>query len=489
MRELLGLLWIPALLGSLLWRERLLLGIFSVAAIFQSQSVIEFGDDYVIPITPSGLIQLAIAGMAVLKLIGGQPLPAGRDSSADRAFKFLAFFVIYSSVSAVVLPFIFRGMPVYSPRGGIDQQNGDLAELEFNASSFAQIIYLIFNFLIVIFGGWLVRRSADFTSLCRWFFWCGVVMSLFCIWQKISQITGVFFPYYELHSNTVYHPIEGVQYIAADHSRVSGSFPEPSFAGLHLVTHLVFTTWLLIMRVDLVSRRSAILALVLGLFSVVISGATTGYIGIVIWAGTIVWAFPPMKAGRFVPSRMLAYVSVVTVGAIAVAVAATVFFDQLQSLLAAAIFEKGETSSAINRVAADVRAFEIVLETYGLGVGLGSNRPASFGAFMASDVGLIGVIAFAGVIYHVMRSARLDKSPYGPIRRALSSALFVMVLTKAASVPDLNTPWMWFLFALAWKPVGEADTSPSTRPDAVRPDSPSAEQGTATRPSEEFARP
>ena len=461
------------MLGVLLFRERLLFGLFSAAAIFQSQSVIEFGDDYVIPITPSGLIQLAIAGLAALKIVAGQRLPRPGDQSSRLALRCLLFFVAYSSVAAMILPFVFRGLPVYSPRGGIDQQNGDLATLEFNASSLAQIIYLGLNFLIVIAGGWLVRRSSDFMTICRWFFWCGVVMSLFCIWQKVSQITGLFYPYYELHSNTVYHPIEGVQYIEADHSRVAGSFPEPSFTGLHIVTHLVFTTWLLIMRVDLVSRTAAIAALCAGVFSVVISGATTGYIGIMVWAGTIVWAFPPMKDGRLVSSRILAYVSVLAGILLVAVVAATLFFDQLQALLTAAIFEKGETSSAINRLAADVRGFEIFLETYGLGVGLGSNRPASFGSFMASNVGALGVLAFAGLIYFVMRSARLDQSAYGPLRRALASALFVMVVTKSASVPDLNTPWMWLLFALVWKPVGEADAA-ERRLGPVVPDHASA---------------
>ena len=74
------------------------------------------------------------------------------------------------------------------------------------------------------------------------------------------------------------------------------------------------------------------------------------------------------------------------------------FSSGYREVLTAATVSKGESGSFINRTASDLYSLQLLLQTYGIGVGLGSNRTSSFLSTLFSNVGVAGTLAY-GVFY------------------------------------------------------------------------------------------
>jgi hypothetical protein len=95
------------------------------------------------------------------------------------------------------------------------------------------------------------------------------------------------------------------------------------------------------------------------------------------------------------------------------------------------------------------RALEIVQETYGLGVGMGSNRASSFFASLVSNTGVLGAALFCAMLVsllwrYVRAPALTDMQIFVAV--ALPTATFAMGL----GIPDLNLPMYWGFIFLAF---------------------------------------
>lgn len=66
----------------------------------------------------------------------------------------------------------------------------------------------------------------------------------------------------------------------------------------------------------------------------------------------------------------------------------------LDALVKGLVIDKAQKTDGV-RVESNKRAIEIVKETYGPGVGLGSNRASSFFASLVSNTGVLGALFFA----------------------------------------------------------------------------------------------
>jgi hypothetical protein len=103
------------------------------------------------------------------------------------------------------------------------------------------------------------------------------------------------------------------------------------------------------------------------------------------------------------------------------------------------------------------RAFEIVKETYGLGVGLGSNRASSFLASLLSNTGVLGFGLFmamlGSLLFRYWKSPTLSDSQIF-VAIALPTATFAMAL----GIPDLNMLMYWgfILLGFVFCPGNEA---------------------------------
>ncbi|PUE47635.1 hypothetical protein [Limnohabitans sp. 2KL-51] len=95
------------------------------------------------------------------------------------------------------------------------------------------------------------------------------------------------------------------------------------------------------------------------------------------------------------------------------------------------------------------RALEIVQETYGLGVGMGSNRASSFMASLVSNTGVLGALLFCSMLASLLW--RYIKAPQlTDMQIFVATALPTATLAMSLGIPDLNLPMYWGFIFLAF---------------------------------------
>ena len=92
------------------------------------------------------------------------------------------------------------------------------------------------------------------------------------------------------------------------------------------------------------------------------------------------------------------------------------------------------------------RALEILIETKGLGVGLGSHRASSFFASLLANTGILGFILFMAMLGSLLW--RYWKAPaLTDMQIFVAAALPTATLAMGLGIPDLNLPMYWgFIF-------------------------------------------
>jgi hypothetical protein len=107
------------------------------------------------------------------------------------------------------------------------------------------------------------------------------------------------------------------------------------------------------------------------------------------------------------------------------------------------------------------RALEIVQETYGLGVGMGSNRASSFFASLVSNTGVLGAALFCAMLVSLLW--RYVRAPaLTDMQIFVAVALPTATLAMGLGIPDLNLPMYWGFIFLAFV-FCPADTAIGTR--------------------------
>jgi hypothetical protein len=115
------------------------------------------------------------------------------------------------------------------------------------------------------------------------------------------------------------------------------------------------------------------------------------------------------------------------------------------------------------RVLSNKRALEIVQETYGLGVGMGSNRASSFFASLVSNTGVLGAALFCAMLVSLLW--RYVRAPaLTDMQIFVAMALPTATLAMGLGIPDLNLPMYWgFIFlAFVFCPAGAGNGTTKT---------------------------
>jgi tetrahydromethanopterin S-methyltransferase subunit F len=118
------------------------------------------------------------------------------------------------------------------------------------------------------------------------------------------------------------------------------------------------------------------------------------------------------------------------------------FSSGYREVLTNVTVSKGESGSFINRTAADLYSLQLLLRTYGLGVGLGSNRSSGLLTTLISNVGLGGVLAF--LVFYFKLFANLPEE-----YAWLKWAGFAFLLNMCLGIADITMPLMWCPILLA----------------------------------------
>jgi hypothetical protein len=365
---------------------------------------------------------VGLGAAALLLTIPGRATPP---------FAWLLVFALWTIMITAIGPAIFEGVGVLTARSGIDRSVQAPEPLRYSISNCAQVLYLLIG---IAAATYLARHPKTRVSLPAWAFGAGVLLSFL---RLVAIRTGLPWPEGFFDNSPNFRYIEAS---ATGAQRFRGIFPEPSgLAGFSIVAVTYFATTA--RRYPGAFRWFSCGAILMSLVNLAASTATTAIVGgcavaIVLAAWWVV---------RFVGGRVTLHPGAAV--AICVGIGAGAFFLFGAGVLASAaedVTDKLDSWSFLARSGADLYSLGLVLNTGGIGVGLGSNRPSSLWPMLLSSVGLIGTALFITAVAVVVKRAW----PAVEARPAIY-ALAAFLLVKSIVGSDLNSPAiLWLLLGV-----------------------------------------
>lgn len=419
---LFGLLFIPVAIFAVLYGRRGIAHVLVLTAVFEGAAVVNVNENGISPFYL--MCAVAACSLALRKRTF--------DAVGNRA---LVYFAVYALAVTVFAAFAFSGVGVLAPRLGLDSQFGDPTPFVFGISNVAQLVYLALGAA----GAWFLARlvAEGELPLRRLRGYVGQAFALAMLlgaWQFVS-----------LHSESVSWPRaffgsnesrDFVGATAAGVPRLYGTFTEPSaFAGFLLAGLAFFVA----ARSDAGSprQRYACLAVVAASL-LLVTDSSTARLGLVL----AVASFYPLVGLALLRGRRVSRLVLTAVPSAIVALPLALFYFDLPARVAEAAYGKLGTVSYSVRSFADTYSLSLIEKTYGLGIGLGSNRPSSFAVLLLSSVGVIGTGLFVVAIVRPLIAAykRRDGAAAG-----LPAGLLTLLGAKVLAIPDLSTPLLWVL--------------------------------------------
>lgn len=332
------------------------------------------------------------------------------------AVPILAVFLVWSAVITAAGPAIFAGISILDPRGGIDSQVLEPGSLTYTPSMAAQVVYLALGIGVAFF----LAQSRDVgpSFLSQTFFW-GSVTSVLALVPGLREPVDQLFRNYASAGYNVYE------------QRHAGIYVEPSLLAMFSIAAVAYGIYRL-PRARGGEKIVIYLTVLASLINISLSASGTAALSIVV---LIAVAFVGYSYGFLIRGARLPVAGVLVM---------PFFFATLllPNPITNAIFDiiegKSGSQSFRARTASDLFSLDLTFKTYGLGVGVGANRPSSFATMLVSSVGIVGFVLFVVAIVLVMRraAARADWVP-------VVVALFALMVAKVIAEPALSTPVMW----------------------------------------------
>lgn len=430
MPTLIGVFFLFSGLYCFFCRRDWLFGLTIFSAFFQAASILNIGSRGV---QPYYLIALLYIGSHLNALFVG---PRTRFSG-----KFLLLgFAAIGALSALVLPIVFAGTPVYSPGLTLDEGFFFRTPLQLSATNLVQAGCLLVN-VSVVFTAASAKRVAATATFYKASF---ALMIALILVQFAASFAGRAIPMGMVRNNPSY----GIYSDSNAGGRVYGTYTEPSEAGIALLILFGGSAYSY-----LVSRKSPA-PLFIAALSIGLVRSSSALAASALVVALVIVCHPPFRSLVQIDWNRL-----LRIGAMAAA-AAALLLSPLAGVLAQYTTQKSDTLSYVFRLAADRYALDLVMRTHGLGVGLGSNRPSSLATSLLSCVGVLGATVFLLMVWRLSQNARGSDTW---VRWAICAYL----IGKAFGGPDINEPQLWTSLALAascsaaWKhsPVAPARRS------------------------------
>jgi hypothetical protein len=244
--------------------------------------------------------------------------------------------------------------------------------------------------------------------------------------------------------------------------RIMGGFPEASAYAAAALPSLAFSfmDW----RATK-SRFSLCIALVL-LILLVLSTSSTAYGGLVVLAGLYgISAVVSLLRARMSLDQIALIVTAVAIATIWLALSLydEQILEPVVNMILDATVNKTNSESAIERGMWNDQSIQNFIDTYGVGVGLGSTRSSSWVISVLAQLGTVGIIAFLIAIVAFL-AALVRQNNYDPFAASVAAAALAGI--AGASFGGGNAdPGMVFFIALA---IVSASFSRRPRPTLQR---------------------
>lgn len=434
-----GLLLIP--LGLLLllapWRWSLLL--MPTFCLLHAAAVVQIGS---FGLQPGYFLGLLMVGRTLAGLtLGGQPF----NRRVLQAMGPL-FVLLVSAVATLWLALYFFQGEVEVIGGSAGFNLDRAAPFSFQRENITQLSYLLINLLIVYAVAHQLARlpREEIPAL------AGQAMALalliasgLCLWHYASSQTGLPWPDSFFQSNTSYRAAHGQRMLGE--LRVNGPFSEPSALSYFYCGFLLFAWFRFRERPTMLSAALILLCLV----CLFLAKATTGFFAMAVFAavagGDMVLSVlrGRIRLPRISVGSVLGVI--IMLGGLAAGAAYLAAHQEfVGDLIEKVVVQKQESSSYEERAAVNLMAISIAMETYGIGLGLGSHKPSSLPLTLLCNVGVVGTAAYLLFMLDLLRPRRgHGPAPDGLSLRPLKWHLLGLLLIHAFSNPNLSMVMVW----------------------------------------------
>ena len=367
-----GVIFLGILTILLFLPYKYMVGTLIIVCPFMVTSAASVGGKY---IQPYLLCEVFIVLKSTFAWLGGHNMQINKVKSL---IVLLLCFVLYCTIITLIGPNLFDGMEVVDKNLDDSFWNG-YKKLYFSINNVTQIGYLMLNLTTLVCV--LLHHDKIELKFLRKTFITSVAVSLtFGYWEFLSKMMGFSFPYDILMTGR-----ESGMYVATvmGRFRMSSLCTEASTFGAFIASAF----W------AVMTMRKSIwhyLFLILIFGAVVLSMSGTAYIAFSF--GIMLYLYNKGISPKYIISVLIV---------ILVSYLILNYIEYYKDIFLM-ISKKSESSSGQVRLGTAIRSLQIFIESYGLGVGLGSTRSSSFLADMLAQVGLIGTCLLAILFYKLI---------------------------------------------------------------------------------------
>ena len=442
-----GHYFLPLLLAVALLRRQWLLPAAFAAAILQSPAAL------VVTVNASkyGVTPFNVATLFIALHLTWQVLQRRRiDFGAGTVRRTLAIWALFTGVSvvgAIVLPRLFAGMPVYLLADPIGF-DAAMTPLRPTVVNWVQAVNSLTMLMLFVYTLQLPDR-ARLLQRCL----CGLGLALAVsvlvgVYQRLGWIGVVAHPHEFWASNPSYVQMWSTPF--GSFERVSFPFVEPSFASAWFaaVAGGMMTWYFFGKRWWWLGGLGALIC-ALALLN------TLGYTGLLAFAAFVlalsIWVvFIALR--RAALRRKLLVRLTIAVAAIVVAIITT--FGCLENsryrtsvATAGAMLNNklAEIADRGVRANSNRQALVIARDSYGLGVGSGSNRASNYFLSLLTNTGVAGLSLFLFALCVQWLAVAKSRAIQDDQKALVLGATVCMLIAVAGGIPDQNWPPLWII--------------------------------------------
>ena len=193
--------------------------------------------------------------------------------------------------------------------------------------------------------------------------------------------------------------------------------------------------------------------LISGIIMLALTTSTTGYlVGVVVLAIFFGQQILQIFIRGVLGHRTLLAASIVAVGVIL----GVLLLPDISHVLRDVILHKSQSRSGRDRLTTSIHALDLVIETAGLGAGLGSDRPSGMLCYIAANLGVLGILLFSYIVFLTRRltlkvSAAFvstDTARFAPNIRACGWAFAIEIFATCAAGAELTAPTLWVCWGI-----------------------------------------
>jgi hypothetical protein len=346
------------------------------------------------------------------------------------------------------MPRVFAGMVYVWPQKSAPPYI--IAALEPTAGNFNQDVYLVLDCLFVFLAALYLRSNDKAADLIRTYFWSAVLVAGLALWQFASRTVGVPYP------NDLFYSNPGMATLTTQSigsiPRINGPFTEPSALAGYMVGIMCASGWAMMQ-----GHRGGLLrwSFALAVLTIALSTSATG----IAVALILVLGVPGVALVTGSVRLMASIIKIWLPAFLCVMILftiATVFIPGLgdaAELIFSSTVNKQDSSSYEERTSADFDSLTAFVDSYGLGVGWGSNRSSSLIPGLLASLGIpgcVGLIWFGTVVTREVRKARRGHVTAEQLLAidACTGAIIGFLLAAMLSGPTINAITFYFLLAL-----------------------------------------